>query len=406
MAMKVMQINSYFHYGSTGKIEKDINDYLVSQGVETYICYSVDTSFDKRKETTFLKYGTRLEKFITAGLMRITGNRYGYACFSTQTLKRHIRRAKPDVVHIHCPNSYDVNLHSLLRYLKKHQYKTVITEHAEFFHTGNCPYALDCDRWVSGCYRCPRRYYATKSKLFDATRKNWHRMKKTFDGFTTATLSPVSPWLGERTVVSGITKDIPCKVVLNGINTECFRHYTKEEIGRDIQSAFTQKTVLFITSDFYSDVKGGKYVLELAKRLPEYRFLIICSADVDCLGLENVTHLNFIKNQYDLAKYYSLADVTVLASKKETFSMPVAESLCCGTPVVGFKAGGPESIALSQYCDFVEYGDLDALKEALVNMVENFSEDKQVVSESAIKRYSSQTMAAEYFKLYKEIYRQ
>jgi len=39
--------------------------------------------------------------------------------------------------------------------------------------------------------------------------------------------------------------------------------------------------------------------------------------------------------------------------------MPVAESLCCGTPVVGFKAGGPESIAPSQFAHFADQGNLD-----------------------------------------------
>ena len=401
-----MQINSYFDYGSTGKIEKDINDYLVSKGVETFICYSEDTNFQKDEKTTFLKYGICFEKYLSAVFMRITGNRYGYAFFSTCILKKHIKNTKPDVVHIHCPNSYDVNLHSLLRYLKKNNYKTVITEHAEFFHTGNCPYAFECERWINGCYECPRIYYATKSKLFDPTKRNWNKMKKTFEGFSDVILAPVSGWLGERTAKSGITKELKYKVVLNGINTNCFKYYAKSEISGEILSCFTKKTVLFITSDFYSEVKGGKYVLDLAEMMPEYNFIIICSAQVDCLGLENVRHIHFIKNQYDLAKYYSLADVTVLASKKETFSMPVAESLCCGTPVVGFFAGGPESIAIPQYCDFVEYGDICALKEALTKKLEDFHTDKQAIAELAAKKYSSKTMTEEYFKLYREIYRQ
>lgn len=41
--------------------------------------------------------------------------------------------------------------------------------------------------------------------------------------------------------------------------------------------------------------------------------------------------------------------------------MVTAESLCCGTPVVGFKAGAPEQIAIKEFSEFVEYGDLNSL---------------------------------------------
>lgn len=45
--------------------------------------------------------------------------------------------------------------------------------------------------------------------------------------------------------------------------------------------------------------------------------------------------------------------------------MPCAESLCCDTPVVGFRAGGPERIGLPGYTEFVPFGDLDALETAV-----------------------------------------
>ena len=74
------------------------------------------------------------------------------------------------------------------------------------------------------------------------------------------------------------------------------------------------------------------------------------------------THLDVYKRQVEdqseLAAFYSLADVTLLTSEKETFSMVCAESLCCGTPVVGFQAGAPEGISLPA----VSYTHLDVYK--------------------------------------------
>lgn len=71
---------------------------------------------------------------------------------------------------------------------------------------------------------------------------------------------------------------------------------------------------------------------------------------------DNVILLGKVTNQELLAKYYSMANLTILTSQFETFSMVCAESLCSGTPVVGFKAGAPEQISIQQYSEFVEYG--------------------------------------------------
>ena len=57
-----------------------------------------------------------------------------------------------------------------------------------------------------------------------------------------------------------------------------------------------------------------------------------------------------------------MANLTILTSQFETFSMVCAESLCSGTPVVGFKAGAPEQISIQQYSEFVEYGKIDEKK--------------------------------------------
>ena len=79
--------------------------------------------------------------------------------------------------------------------------------------------------------------------------------------------------------------------------------------------------------------------------------------------------------------------------------MVVAESLCCGTPVVGFKAGGPETIAINEYSSFVEYGNLDVLKSEIYNFL-NKSFDRKEISEKAIDKYSREAMTNKYLKYY------
>jgi glycosyltransferase involved in cell wall biosynthesis len=94
-----------------------------------------------------------------------------------------------------------------------------------------------------------------------------------------------------------------------------------------------------------------------------------------------------------------MADITLLTSKKETFSMVCAESLCCGTPIVGFKAGAPEQISLPEYSAFVEYGDIEALLEQMTTTLKT-NYDKIEVSQKAKDIYSKQAMTYKYMKTY------
>ena len=109
--------------------------------------------------------------------------------------------------------------------------------------------------------------------------------------------------------------------------------------------------------------------------------------------------LGNVSNQNELAKYYSLADVTIISSKRETFSMIVAESLCCGTPVVGFKAGAPEEITLKEYSDFVEFGNLKLLKDAIFKWLKK-KNDSNDIHKTAKKKYDKINMINKYIDLY------
>ena len=82
--------------------------------------------------------------------------------------------------------------------------------------------------------------------------------------------------------------------------------------------------------------------------------------------------------------------------------MVTAESLCCGTPVVGFEAGGPESIALKDYSIFVEQGNDTNLETALRKMLLRTA-SKIEISREACQRYSKEKMCEEYCRVYREI---
>ena len=110
--------------------------------------------------------------------------------------------------------------------------------------------------------------------------------------------------------------------------------------------------------------------------------------------------LGKIADQDLLAAYYSMADVTLLTSKKETFSMVCAESLCCGTPVIGFLAGGPETIAIPEYSQFCPYGDIEQLEKLLSDKKKY---EKRIIAENAQKNYAISEMIEKYIEIYHQL---
>jgi glycosyltransferase involved in cell wall biosynthesis len=139
----------------------------------------------------------------------------------------------------------------------------------------------------------------------------------------------------------------------------------------------------------------------MARRMPQHRFVVV-GFDADPAVLPpNVIPVSRTADRREMAAYYTMADVTLLTSVRETFSMVTAESLCCGTPVVGFEAGAPETIALPDFSTFVPQGDADALEAALKTALAT-DYDRTAMVAQAHARYAIDNMTAQYLALYRQ----
>ena len=395
--MKLLQVNCVYNKGSTGKIMQDIHNQVLNMGWESIICYGRG---EKTTDKYVYKTCSEIYSKFNNLLSRFTGIMYGGCFFSTNKLISIIKKENPDIVHLHCINGYFVNIYRLIKWLNKSRIKTVLTLHAEFMHTANCGHAYECEKWKTGCGKCPRLKKATKSIFIDNTHLSWKRMKKAFEDFENLTVVSVSGWLRKRAELSPILKEKDHTVVLNGLNTDIFKPYETDDLKKELNLG-NKKILFHVTASFNSEVKGGQYIIELARRLEKDNIAIIVAGNYNKEKTypESIIFLGNISDQTKLAKLYSMADLTVLASKKETFSMPVAESLCCGTTVVGFKAGGPEEITINEYSEFVDYGDIDKLEKAVREFLDKQFDLKEIC-EKAIEKYSKETMAKGYIDIY------
>lgn len=389
---KILLVNNFYGEKSTGKITALLHRQLRRRG------YEVLTVFGRGANTADGGVIRLCPEWYAKGcslLSRITGLPYGGCLLATRRLMGIIRRERPDVVHLQCVNGNFVNIYRLVDWLKRRRINTVVSLHAEFMYTANCAHAFDCRQWQHGCTACPDRWKAVKSRFFDRTGTSWKRMRRAFAGYGEhCVICPVSDWTKDRARQSDILKELRIHTVYNGVDTE-----------RDFRYCETRQKqgILHVTahfSDRREHPKGGWYLLELAKRMPGEQFLVAGPAEITQKLPVNVILLGEIRDQQELAQYYRRAKLTVLVSQRETFSMPCAESLCCGTPVAGFRCGGAEEIALPEYSTFTAFGDLDGLEAAARGWLQR-DVDGAVIAARAAEKYSAAGMAERCLEVYR-----
>lgn len=363
---RILLIDVACKFSSTGKIVYDLFHYLKKEGREAAICYGRGELI---KEDGIFKFGLDWETRIHAGLARLTGYNGCFSPFSTKRLIRYIENFKPDVIHIHELHAYFVNIKPLINYIKKRNIKVVSTFHCEYMYTGKCGYAYTCDKYRRICGKCPAVHEYPKSLFFDKTKQMFLMKKRLFEDLDMRIVTP-SQWLADR-VKTSFLKDKPIRVIHNGIDTDIFHPVDTSKLREELGLSPKNKVVISVAPNIMEPRKGGQWILKLAEmeKNPDTRFILVGNSSEKIEKYKNIIDIGVIKNQTVLANYYSLANVFVLCSEKETFSMTCAEALCCGTPVVGFKCGAPETVFTEPYAKFVEYGDIEQLREILSAML-------------------------------------
>lgn len=398
--IKVLHVNCS-NSGSIGKIIDSIREALCKRGDSSILCYEIGSA--PRNEYEY-KLTWKYEQGLYRRINYLIGYPYAIAPLPTMRLWRIICKEQPDIIHLHCPNANSLNIYKLLIKIRIKEMPIVLTHHCEMFYTGSCHYSYDCEEWVHGCKHCKHPEYVGPYRG-NRVEKAWTKLLQTFQGNRITAVS-VSKWVFKRSIQSPILAGAKNIIINNGLNVSKFMKNTQDvdQLRQQLGIEKKDHCVLFVTSQFSIDkdnIKGGYYFIQLAKRLKNIRFILVGASNVNDDLPKNIINVGRVYDQERLIGYYRMADLSIVCSKKETFSMVCAESLCAGTPIVGFKAGGPESISLPQYSEFCEYGDIDGL----VGLVRKWITYKNIetseqIQKQAMCQYDDNLMSKQYLDVY------
>lgn len=403
--MRVLLIDVNYKNSSTGKIVYDIYTSLNENGHTASVCYGRGAEVD---DPNVYKFSSNFEVYSHALLTRVTGLTGYYSFFSTQKLLKLMEEFQPDVVHIHELHAYFVNIAPVMNYLKQKNIKTVWTFHCEFMYTGKCGYAYECEKWKTECYKCPQIKEYPSSFLFDFTNIMFKEKKRLFEDFNNLTIVTPSKWLADR-VKQSFLKDKEVHVIHNGIDIENVFHPRPYDYLKIKHNITDEKVILAVAPDLMSERKGGRWVLDLAKRMVDskVKFILIGIEDLNENFGDNIIALGKTSNQFELAEYYSMADLFIICSKKENFPTTCIEALSCGTPVVGFSEGGTKETAPEGYGLFVPYGEVEILENEIRSILNGTTiiKSSKECAKYGRDNYDKSVMSHKYLNLYTRFWR-
>ncbi len=249
----------------------------------------------------------------------------------------------------------------------------VITVRDMYSLTGGCHFFHGCDRWKEDCDGCPQLVGDKghiPAKVLAIKKCYWNMKNISFVALSKHTKKIIEQ--------SSLYADNRIKIIANPIELESFSPTPKIE-ARSHFGIKVNTPLLFYVPSYGSTVKGAhefKNALKYIKRkYPDFHITLLMAGSATQLVDEEdflfpVIHLGKFNDDRLLAKAYSAADATIIPSLEETFSNTAAESVSCGTPIIGFQTGAiPEIAGDGLRGESVPVGNIEALGEAIYRVL-------------------------------------
>jgi glycosyltransferase involved in cell wall biosynthesis len=271
---------------------------------------------------------------------------------------------------------------------------------------GGCHFFHGCENWKRDCSPCPQFHLENlplPQATFESKRSLWNYANVAVVVLSdhTRRLVKQSPLLGECRV-----EKIP-----NPIDVSIFKPYDRERARAEFGIPPGKRAIAYLPS-FSSSVKGAAQAMQalrhLAAIVPADDCVVLCAGDLEeplDVPFKTIS-ARFIFDRRKLVRFYSSADVTLIPSLEETFSNTAAESVACGTPVVGFQVGAIPEIAQGARGRAVPADHTKALAHALGDVL---SSERPLPTElhAYVKNtFSAAVVGLRYVNLFEELCRQ
>ena len=350
------------------------------------------------------------------GLLRLTRwleNEVGLQALYAPWFRNLTDVIEPDVdlVHLHTlwggQFSYG-DLAGIMKLAKR--FPMVMTLRDGWMLTGHCACPIGCERWKSGCGRCPD-LQRTPAIKYDLTAWNWKRKQNAIQK-SDLHITAVSTWLKEQIEESPIFAGKPVSVVHNSVDETEFTPGDKLQARREL-GIDENKFVVLLAGQSIGWIEQGRsqHAVKALNLLNDSRFMPLLIGNVAdrvagtfTIPCKTIPHR---ESPEEMAQCYRAADLTIVPSEYETFGRVAAESQFCGTPVLAFATGGlTDVVDINQTGWLVPTGNIQAMAEQLRCIIEDRQEleARSASCQSwSIKRFAKEKICKDYVRVYETV---
>ncbi len=309
-----------------------------------------------------------------------------------------------DILNLHWIESF-LSLNNLNELVKLNK-PIVWTLHDMKPFTGGCHYSADCDKYQFKCLDCVQLIDNTQQ----LAQKVLHVKQEIFNHANITIVSP-SRWLANKASESALFKNKRIEVIPNSVDSCVFRAIDKIEAKRKFGIDKGSIVLTFGAMSHIENRKGFRELyraIELLKDKISDQNLVALFFGSDCandfpIPIVNIGHVD---NDEMLSYVYSAADIFILPSLEDNLPNMILESLSCATPVIAFDTGGAGDIINEDNGKIVPKGDVKALSEAIIELIEN-KEKREQQGKNGRKlieqKYQLYNQALLYRKLFEEL---
>lgn len=392
--MRVVQINSVYRNGSTGRTTFEVEKALIENGDESFVAYGYGK---ESSHSNAYRINTKFTNDLHKVLARITGRHSYYSYFSTRKMIKQIQKFEPDLIHIRCLHGDYINLPLLMEYLSKFDGPVFANLHDCWDFTGHCPYFGKCEKWMSECKGCDKLKEYPKSLFFDTSRRNYQDKKKWFSNIKDLHVVGVSKWMKELAEKSILSEAKEITYLYNWIDQEMFSPKLRTAGADD------NFTVVFVSASWIPGTYRYNILQKLIGMLDETISIKIAGIyPGEKVEKNNVEYLGYVSSPAELAKLYANSNVYVHLSIEEAFGKVIAEANACGIPGIVFDTTGCAEVVSSTSGYKVPVDDVDEIVAKIEEIKKNgyvFYKDAAVENVSVNFNYS--TNVAQLLDMYK-----